>query len=307
MLVIVAVLLILIIVDGIRRMISKNQSEVKLSKHAKKGFSEGVAMDAKEAADAARLRFELPGETRVKKRAGDESDDNDDDGSQESAMLEDIPVLDQPVEQQLNFDDLIKMSAPEVTDEPKEEQQAAEQKTEDENRSLGDTDSTNVAAVLKDDVIEEHRQEAIDEVVAIHVRAQQASGFDGSLVLSTILELGLRYGSMEIFHKRGKAESGKRIVYSLANAVEPGTFNLKNMASFSTPCVVFFMQLPGPERPIAAFREMLDAADKFAKALGGELLDEQRNVLHQQTLVHIHERLQEYERKQLLAQKRDKQ
>lgn len=299
MLVIAGLLLVLIIVDGLRRMISKGRSEVKLSKHAKQGYSDGVAMDAQDAADAARLRFELPGETRVKKRDGDHESDFEDD-----AIPDNVPVLNQPVEQQLDFDDLIKMSAP-VEEEPA---QALEDSNQEPVATVEPVESSNENIVpdLKDEVVDDYSGEAIEDVIAIHVRSNNTDGFDGPLVLSTILEIGMRFGSMEIFHKRGGSDSGSRIVYSLANAVEPGTFNLNDVSSFSTPCVVFFMQLPCPSKPLAAFRDMLDAADKFAKALDGILLDEQRNVLHQQTLVHIHERIQEYERKQLLAQKRDK-
>ena len=302
---------LLIVLDGLRRVFLKSGEEVVLSKHAKKGYEDGVAMDAKDAADAVRVRYELPSKPRVVKRDGEEASNED--------LLDKVPTLDQPVEKQLDFDELIKMAS---SDSSSKEEESAESFVLPESKmpdSVEETNATEPTPSDDDEVLPKEDTEKpqkatasasratklsvdkslaldnaqIDDVVAIYVRSNQSEGFDSSLLEASFIDLDLVYGGMDILHLTSAAVEDNNILYSVANAVEPGTFDVNKLESFATPCIVFFMQLPGPERPINAFREMLDGADKIAKKLDGTLLDEQRNLLHQQSLVHIHEKLQE--------------
>ncbi len=146
-------------------------------------------------------------------------------------------------------------------------------------------------------------QQDPQEVFVISVVARQPEGFKGPALLQNILESGLRFGEMDIFHRHESMAGNGEVLFSMANAVKPGTFDLDDMDLFSTPAVSFFFQLPGPRHPKQAFDLMLASARKLSTELNGELKDEQRSVMTAQTIEHYRNRIAEFERKQL-SQKR---
>ena len=105
---------------------------------------------------------------------------------------------------------------------------------------------------------------------------------------------------MDIFHRLPPRGKGGTELFSVANLVEPGTFDVDNMDGFTTPGICLFMRLPGPAEPLEAFRLMLDTAQVLAENLDAELFDDQHCQLRQQTLEHLRERVEEFERRSLL-------
>ena len=100
----------------------------------------------------------------------------------------------------------------------------------------------------------------VDEVLIINVIARDESGFKGPALLQNILESGLRFGDMDIFHRHESMAGNGEILFSMANAVKPGTFDLDDIDNFSTRAVSFFLGLPGPRHPKQAFDVMVAAA-----------------------------------------------
>lgn len=150
----------------------------------------------------------------------------------------------------------------------------------------------------------EPREQLIaDEVLVIHVVARETEGFKGPALLQNILESGLRFGRRDIFHRHESMAGNGEELFSMANAVKPGTFDLDDMDMFSTPAVSFFLGLPGPRHPKQAFDLMIAAARKLSTELNGELKDDQRSVMTSQTIEHYRNRIAEFERRQL-SQKR---
>lgn len=143
----------------------------------------------------------------------------------------------------------------------------------------------------------------VDEVLVINVIARDEQGFKGPALLQNILESGLRFGEMDIFHRHESMAGNGEVLFSMANALKPGTFDLDDIEGFSTRAVSFFLGLPGPRHPKQAFDVMVAAARKLAHELNGELKDDQRSVLTAQTIEHYRQRIVEYERR-LLTQKR---
>lgn len=117
----------------------------------------------------------------------------------------------------------------------------------------------------------------------------------GEALLQVVLACGMRYGDMQLFHRFEQGIDQGAVQFSMANAVNPGTFDLENMAQISTPGVSFFMSMSEPEDPKNAFECMLATAETVAKHLGGDLLDENRSVMRPQTKAHYRERLNEFE------------
>lgn len=138
-----------------------------------------------------------------------------------------------------------------------------------------------------------------EEILIIHVVARNEEGFKGPALLQSILESGLRFGAMDIFHRHESMTGNGDKLFSMANALNPGTFDLDDMDLFSTRAVCFFMGLPGPRNTRQAFDLMIAAARKLAKELDGDLKDDHRSVLTAQTIEHYRQRIADFERQQL--------
>lgn len=138
-----------------------------------------------------------------------------------------------------------------------------------------------------------------DDVLVINVMAPKGHFFPGDQLLKTVLERGMRFGSMDIFHHHADAKGEGGVLYSMANIVVPGTFDLAAMKEFRTPGVSLFLALPVEADSSEAFESMLATARAIAGELRGELKDEDRSVLTAQTIEHYRSRIKEFERKKL--------
>ncbi len=136
-----------------------------------------------------------------------------------------------------------------------------------------------------------------EELILINVLAPREQPFTGTQVIEALRANALRYGEMNIFH-RIDAES-RVIQFSIANIIEPGTFDLSDIEAFRSPGLCFFLRLPGPESPIDAFDDMQRTARDVAQRLSGELKDERRSVLTAQTIEHYRGRVAEYCRRRM--------
>ena len=136
------------------------------------------------------------------------------------------------------------------------------------------------------------------EVIVVHLIAHRGAPFDGSALLRMLLEAGLRYGRMNIFHRHVSVQGTEELQFSMANAVEPGTFDLDTMEDKTFAGVTFFLKLPGPTDAMGALDKMLSICQRLASELDGELKDEQHSVLTPQTMEHLRQRVQEFERRQ---------
>ena len=139
------------------------------------------------------------------------------------------------------------------------------------------------------------------EVIVFHLISRRPDRFDGQAMLRLLLESGLRYGDMNIFHRHRETAGQERLEFSVANAVEPGTFDIDTMEEEQFAGITFFMKLPGPGEPLAALDRMLAVGRRMAEELDGDLKDEQRSVLTPQTMEHLRQRVQEFERRQRVS------
>ena len=138
-----------------------------------------------------------------------------------------------------------------------------------------------------------------DEVLIIIVVARSEEGFPGAALQQTVMESGLRFGEMDIYHRHESMTGNGDVLFSMANALKPGTFNPDELEHTSIRAVSFFMGLPGPRHPKQALDLMIASARKLAQELGGDLKDDSRSVLTAQTIEHYRQRIAEYERKRL--------
>ncbi|MDP5210300.1 cell division protein ZipA [Microbulbifer sp. 2205BS26-8] len=140
-----------------------------------------------------------------------------------------------------------------------------------------------------------------DEVLVINVMAPEGDCFEGNDLLRVMLAAGMRFGEMNIFHYHEGGGADGSVIFSLANIVVPGVFDLTQMEEFTTPGVSLFLALPVEGEAIKAFDQLLSTAYKIAELLGGELKDENRSVFTAQTAGHYRQRVVEYQRCRALA------
>jgi len=135
---------------------------------------------------------------------------------------------------------------------------------------------------------------ADDKIISLYVVARPLMALRGEAILKAAEDVDLDYGEMQIFNRVVERSGRRQIVFRMANAVKPGTFDLDNLWNLTTPGLVLFMQLPGPLEGLKAFNSMLDCAKKLAVELNAELRDETRSVLSNQTIDHMREEIQLY-------------
>jgi cell division protein ZipA len=135
-----------------------------------------------------------------------------------------------------------------------------------------------------------------DRIVSLYVAAKAGSRLHGPDIVVAAEKAGLTLGYMDIFHRLvdGRPEAGP--IFSVANIIKPGSFDLANIADVETPAIAFFLTLPAPVSALEAWETMEPAAQRMADLLDGIVLDEERNALGRQRIQHVREELRTYDR-----------
>jgi cell division protein ZipA len=135
-------------------------------------------------------------------------------------------------------------------------------------------------------------------VFSLILQASNGQTFKGKDFLPIFLSQGLRHGEMGIFHRHKNAGANPGpVLFSLANAISPGTFSINNLESFETPAFALFMTLPGPDDAQVAYDVMVKTVRLLKTELGGEILDESKAKYSEQTHSHRLDTIQKYSRK----------
>ncbi len=123
----------------------------------------------------------------------------------------------------------------------------------------------------------------------------------GASLLPSLLTLGLKYGEMNIFHRHQDSAGNGKVTFSLANIMNPGSFDLDSMENFATRGVSLFMTLPNAGHSLSVFEQMLNAAKQLAQEFNAQVLDDKRNVMTKQTEQHYLSKIREFDRKSRIA------
>ncbi|MCP8689389.1 cell division protein ZipA [Marinobacterium sedimentorum] len=134
-----------------------------------------------------------------------------------------------------------------------------------------------------------------DSVLVITVVSSVPEGLPGAMLYKIIGACDLHFGDMDIFHRHEDGSDTGPVQFSMANAVNPGTFDLATINEMTTPAVTFFMSMREPRDVMNAFECMLATAETLARHLDGDLLDENRSVLRPQTKEHYRQRIRDFE------------
>ena len=135
-----------------------------------------------------------------------------------------------------------------------------------------------------------------DRIIALYVAATVDTKLRGPDIVVAAEKAGLVFGYMNVYHRLvdGRPDAGP--VFSVANIVKPGSFDMAEIEQLETPAIAFFLTLPAPISALDAWETMEPAAQRMASLLGGVVLDEERNALGRQRIQHIREELRAYDR-----------
>lgn len=166
-----------------------------------------------------------------------------------------------------------------------EDQIVAVRKTSELNESMEEASIAEAIGTLEENGADVAGKNEAGKVIAIFIMAKQDQAFKGYELLQALLSQGLRFGDMSIFHRYPNTHGKGEALFSLTSAVEPGTFDIHNMGSYSTAGLTLFMQTSGQSKgDVERFELMLKAASNLAKELDGTCLDQSRQPLTNATL-----------------------
>lgn len=143
-----------------------------------------------------------------------------------------------------------------------------------------------------------NEQVPVASVVVLHLMAKEGEFFQGEQLLNALLRQGLRYGSMKIFHRHEEEDGAGPVIYSIANSVNPGTFDLNDMSQLTTPGISLFFAMEDVADPAAGLDLLLNSAKAIAIEVEGELKDESRSAFTRQTEDHYRQRVADFSRTQ---------
>ena len=310
---IIIILIVGILLDGIRRMRAARKQEIKISKNAVK------ADQSDETEDYSSSEFPN-GKARIAKQRDPRSAQELNKSVRETFQAGKVTVGAPhriPEQVALNLEESVPMlmDSVELKEGDKEEEQIDHQEPVigDIDDMLEDEPETvePVAPISEtpddlgelDEMEEDEHIDYVepDEVLIVNVMAHSGQKFAGDQLLQVLIDLKLKLGAMEIFHRHLDNDGDGPVLFSLANMVVPGTFNLAEMNRFETPGISLFLGLPVSGDSLSAYEDMIMTAKTIAETLDGELKDENRSVMTSQTIEHGRQRVIEYERKKKLG------
>ncbi len=141
-------------------------------------------------------------------------------------------------------------------------------------------------------------EQPIERIVTLYVAARAGDSLAGSDVVVAAEKAGLQFGDMGIFHRLVLGKKADGPVFSMANMVKPGSFDMTELDNVRTPGVILFMTLPGPLPALDAWEMLLPTAQRLAELLDAQVLDEGRNALGRQRIAHLRDELRAWDRQQ---------
>lgn len=120
-------------------------------------------------------------------------------------------------------------------------------------------------------------------IITLYVVAAEGYQFAGRQIVDNLQDLGFEFGEYQIFHRHLNNDSSHPVLFSAANMMQPGIFDLNTIDQFHTVGLVFFMHLPSVGNDITNLRTMLHSVERFAQAMGGFVLNDQQQLFDDQS------------------------
>ncbi|MDW6092325.1 cell division protein ZipA [Vibrio rhizosphaerae] len=132
------------------------------------------------------------------------------------------------------------------------------------------------------------------QVIVLNVHCAGSESFVGTKLFDSLQQNGLLYGEMDIYHRHADLSGTGKVLFSVANIMQPGTLKHDDPNEFTTKGISFFMTLPCYGDPEQNFKLMLKTAQQIADDLGGNVLDDQRLLMTPDKLADYRRQIQAF-------------
>ncbi|TEW54960.1 cell division protein ZipA [Psychromonas sp. RZ22] len=151
-------------------------------------------------------------------------------------------------------------------------------------------------AAVKDEFNNNQEQTKIqNDIFIFNVVTREDKRLGGHELLQFFLTSGFRFGEMNIFHRHEHSDGTGEVLFSIANMMAPGTFDLDHMEQFSSQGISFFLTAPNDKISVnKAFDMMLRAVEQIADEFNCDVLNEQRELLTKEQFIEYRHRLKQY-------------
>ena len=110
----------------------------------------------------------------------------------------------------------------------------------------------------------------LQRIVTIRVCAVGDARWSGARLMTALETHGLAFGRYQVFHRK---HPDGRSLFCVASLIEPGTFDVAEMADQEFRGITLFAVLPGPMQPLETMHELLGTAQGLAQELSGMVQD----------------------------------
>jgi cell division protein ZipA len=193
------------------------------------------------------------------------------------------------------------LPVPEAEDYHQSELHHAENPKDDANLLLDDPLPQPAAHVRNNSDDSCKKKSAVEEILYLILAAKPHKPYLGYELLQALLAVGLRFGAMNIFHHYTTENENNKILFSVACASEPGTFEINKMGAFSGKGLVMFLRLSNNKDLMLAFETMLETATQLIEDLDGEILDDERKILSPDKIEKMKKKILGFEQKQFMG------
>jgi cell division protein ZipA len=121
----------------------------------------------------------------------------------------------------------------------------------------------------------DHKEKDSFSVFSLILQSKDVDAYDGESLMNAFTTYGLVYGEMNIFHY---FDDSQRMMFSIANAFEPGTFPLEMQTDFKTSGIALFTTLDVKKDVLKDYKMMLKMIKHLKKILGGQIFDKNHQL-----------------------------
>ena len=126
-------------------------------------------------------------------------------------------------------------------------------------------------------------------IVVLYILPKQGDELIGSRINSSVQAMGLVFGEMDIYHYQPR----NRSIFSIANMLEPGSFDVDNLDELKTSGLTVFMQITRGD-PLGDLTEMLQRSYQLAGLLSARLCNGKRQPLTEQDAEDYRKRVKDF-------------
>lgn len=136
-----------------------------------------------------------------------------------------------------------------------------------------------------------------EKISSLLLRCRGRARLSGKEIADAAEKVGLTFGDRDIYHRMMDQGDESVVVFSMANLMNPGTFDREQPSLQLTPGLCLFMVLPNPLGALDSWDAMHAAGQRLSSLLDVDLMDENASSLSRQRIAHIRDEMRAWDRR----------